>query len=240
MGIRIPPLVVVAADSAGTYTLRGLDKPSAVSPICKIHQSGNIFFAVSGIINDPITGFNVPTIVAQASRSKDAIIDRVEEAARRLRSALPKELKYLRSEDPSAYKRRFEAPKYAVAVLFFAFENKVPVLMAIVFEATSSPSGAIHIAMRRSSCPGSDCPNGVLNLYLGRHEAIDRFTADHHIRVLSPYDIVAIARSLVELEIVDASDEVQPPVDVLLVDADGPRWINKKKECPDIQSHPAH
>lgn len=130
------------------------------------------------------------------------------------------------------YKRITQGGYDIGGVLFFGFENGVPVATGIGFKAALSPSGSIRIDTKRISCPGADCPQGVYVFNLGSSDAITRFVATTRQPALDPADLV---RLLIKLEIADKPNEVQPPIDIIRVDADGPRWLSRKSECPDLQ-----
>jgi 20S proteasome alpha/beta subunit len=63
VGIRTPKIVVIAADSMGTF--KGYD-PETVRPVCKIFRVREAGFAIAGLTKDPVRGFDLERIVAEA------------------------------------------------------------------------------------------------------------------------------------------------------------------------------
>src|SRR5206468_12096100 len=61
VAIRVPHFVVIAADSKATY--RGEPGPATV---CKIYQSGSLYFAIAGLEHDQERNFYPKTIIANS------------------------------------------------------------------------------------------------------------------------------------------------------------------------------
>src|SRR5205823_1668067 len=151
-------------DSAGTFV--GRNKASSVKPVCKIYQNGAMFFAVSGVVDDPVTGFNVPRIVAAASRIGGSITHRAEASAHKLRRDIPNEMLALKRANPEKFERIIRGEDDFGAVLFFGFENGILVTTGFGFKAVPSRSGLISVTVDQRSCPGRDCPDGIYSFYL--------------------------------------------------------------------------
>jgi hypothetical protein len=232
IGIRMPDFIIVGADSAGTFA--GRNSVSSVKPVCKIYQDGTMFFAVSGLVDDPITRFNVARIVVKASSIGGTIANRAEASAQELRTLIPSEMLALKTADPQKYERIIRGEDDFDAVLFFGLENKTPVAIAFGFKATLSKNEEISVSVERRSCPGKDCPNGTYMFYLCDHAAIDRYLAEHKSTppTFAPEQLVNF---LIGLEVVSRPNDVQPPIDILRIDIHGPKWISKKPQCPEIQ-----
>jgi hypothetical protein len=66
--IRTPSEVVIAADSLAT--IRADAGSSSTESVCKIYQlNSKLFFAVSGLVNDGLTGFSIPDVVGRPAGS---------------------------------------------------------------------------------------------------------------------------------------------------------------------------
>jgi hypothetical protein len=118
--------------------------------------------------------------------------------------------------------------------VLFGLEENVLVLLTREFQAAVSDSGKVSLHVnKRHNCPGDDCPLGEIAIYLGAHDAIDRFRGENPDSYA--VGLVKAVRQLVQLEIDDRPDSVGPPIDVLRITKDGPEWIEHKKECPNIQ-----
>jgi len=62
------------------------------TPICKIAQSNNVFFASSGLAKETSTNFNAETIPAQAASSNSKILDKVNASEKLLLSEHEKQI----------------------------------------------------------------------------------------------------------------------------------------------------
>jgi hypothetical protein len=231
VAIRVPGLIVIAADSAGTF--EGRNKPSSTKPVCKIYQSGGMFFAVAGFVDDPVTHFNVAHIVIEAARGGGSIRDKAEASASRLKWMIPREMPTLKADDPTEYSKMTSGKEDFTSILFFGLENGQVVAVGFGLKVAASQNARLKVVPSWRSCPGVDCSaNGMYVFTLGKHDAIDRFYASNP---PSSYVVWDRAEFLVGLEIAEFPESVRPPIDVLKVDSEGAHWIHHKRQCPDIQ-----
>jgi hypothetical protein len=69
VGIRTSEVVVIAADSEGSFEGATTTKRQ----VCKIHPAGNLYFAVGGLVKDPPRGFDVEEIVGALAANSASI-----------------------------------------------------------------------------------------------------------------------------------------------------------------------
>jgi hypothetical protein len=220
VAVRTPDSITVGVDSA-EITVRSNHRSSKL--VCKIHQDGNMFFAFAGLANHVRTSFDTAEIIVRASKPGGTISDRAKRLASELVRLAPKEVATLRTNNPNRYHALIEGDTDFVEVLFFGIENGVPVVTTVAVDIALSADGRITATPRLSFCPGSDCPNGVLALFLGRHEAIDRYVAGLKERTTPP-DPSAMINFLIGLEVADQPKDVQPPINIIRIDPNGTKW----------------
>src|SRR5262249_19614066 len=95
-----------------------------------------------------------------------------------------------------------------------------------------SQSG-IAIKVKRSDCPSKAFPIAMASI-MGSDKAVTRYIKEHP--EIQTIDLPTAARKLVEIEVIANPTEVGPPVDVISFDKGKARWIQKKPECPEIET----
>jgi Proteasome subunit len=225
--IRTPQEVVIAADSAAT--IRGDGLPLTTQTVCKIYQidSGRMFFAVSGLVNDPRTGFSIPKIVAAESRDGGSMAAKLAAVEREVQAAALRELPHVKERDPAQYAKLIDS-KGAVTVVFAGIDAGVPAAAGFSLGFTASPNGTIEPSTIRDSCPGN-CPSGNRAFWFGDGDAIERLRATGKLPELV---MPELARYLVQVEIDAGAPDVGGPIDVLRILPAGPVWLQKKPGCP--------
>jgi hypothetical protein len=189
-----------------------------------------MFFANSGIANDPVTRFDAVRIVILASKGQETIRGQALASSRALEGAILNETRILRTADPGLYKKLISGETEFLSILFFGIENGVPTTIALELSVTPSKLGDVEVVSRWRSCPGEDCPTGQYAYFLGRHEAIDQYVpglSEGHLDK-TPSDMV---ESLVEMEVADSPTYVRHPIDILEVTRGAVRWISRKAKC---------
>ncbi len=205
--------------------------PLQMKAVCKVYQSAQMFFAVAGLVDDPVTHFNTAHVVMTASKNGGSIKSQAEATLRLLRQRVPREMRALKTADPQQYIKIASGERDFVSILFFGLEKGNIVATGFGLKALVSNT-SIKIVPDWRSCPGVDCPKGTYIFLLGEHDAIDRYFAAG-----KPLESVMAdaVKSLIGLEIADRPNDVQPPIDILSVDSSGANWVCHKTECPDIR-----
>ncbi len=224
--IRTPAEVIIAADSAETIQLNG--RPAQTLTVCKIYQlESKLFFAVSGLVHDALTAFNIPEIVAAASHKGGSLAEKLARAERDVQTALLHELPQVKERDPTGYAKLTDA-KGAVTIMFAGIEAGVPTATSFSLGLANSPKGSIETTTIRDSCPGN-CPSGVRAFWFGEGAEIERLRAHGG---LPPFSMPELAQFLVQSEIDARAPGVGGPVDVLRILPSGPVWLQRKQSCP--------
>jgi len=220
--------IVIGADSKVTDTYG----KELNSQVCKIQQVGNLFIAFEGLLRDKATGFNVPGIASRALQLKpDATAaEKVNILTGLLTAELFVELTRLRRDSANEFHTKLEGQTF-LRIVIAGFEGNQPVVFVRQFRTAFVASG-IGVTVIPDDCL-ADCQGEVVTRFLGEIDAIEGLPED------TPGfwkdGLVAGVRRLVETEIEARSEYVGPPIDLLQIDARGAKWIQKKKECPDVK-----
>jgi hypothetical protein len=224
--IRTPEEIVIAADSA--VTVRFNSQSATSKSGCKIFEvDAKLFFSVSGLVTDGLTGFNIPRIVMSSSLGSGSVAEKLARVEREVEKAVVGELPHMRERDPAGYEKLIRSAG-AVTVLLAGIDAGVPVVTSFSLGLSASATGVIETSKLQESCPGN-CPSGVRAFWLGEGDAIQRLRARGGLPALG---MPELARFLVQTEIDAGAPGVAAPVDVLRILPGGPIWVEKKQGCP--------
>jgi len=223
IGVRTPDYFMIAADSKARY--RGTPGPEKV---CKIYQTGRLYFAIAGLEHDTQRGFYPKNIIAGNFIESDAFGDSVNRIERAITSALLTELSRLKSEDPEAYQFTLKEGDDALTILLAEIRHGTPYVAGRGFQYVQVTAPQVKVS--RITCPG-DCPNGVELFFLGKQAEAKQFVHDHP---GENFDPIVRAKKLVEVETQSWPEDVGLPVVVLRVDSNGPVWVANDSGCPVI------
>jgi len=230
VAVRVNEHVIVGADSKRTV---GRDPQNAIpiqEPVCKIGKGDRIFFATAGLVRG--SGFDVDSSIAKASEIQGTIEQKIETILQTIKEPLTLIVDRYRQTDPLDYSKTFaKAP--VLQILFFGINNDSTFIMASeFFIPTPSPLVPVQIVIRYGKCPGDACTTGEQLFVTGEHDAISKFLSEKPgYWKVNPVEAV---RELIELQIADIPNLVGPPIDILYVDKNGARWVQKKDQCPDM------
>lgn len=219
--------IVIGADSKVTDTYGN----ELNSEICKIQQVGDLFLAFEGLLRDKATGFSVPEIASRALRLKpDATAaEKVKILTGFLTSELFVELQRVRSISPDEFHARLEGQTF-LRIVIAGFDRGRPAIFVRQFR-TSFIARGIGVTVIPDDCV-EDCEGEVVTRYLGETEAIEGLPED------TPDfwkgGLADGVRRLIQTEIAARGEYVGPPIDLLQINAQGARWIQKKPRCPDV------
>jgi len=219
--------IVAGADSMGLY-LTGNRRMS--NSFCKIHQVHDFFIANAGFY-DTRAGqrLNIQELVTRVARKSDPLTVAVNRSSGAIAGALSQAISDAR-EDDGLYNVLVGGN---VVTFFFGFEDGKPAAYANRFSVMTQPehSKVPLIDGTYESC-GPQCVPANGNPYLmhTRSEAMDEFRSKN--LGLLRDDPVAFVRSMIFSDMAANKDRSGPPVDILQIDRNGPKWIEKKPNCP--------
>ena len=219
--------IVAGADSMGVY-LTGNKRIS--NSFCKIHQINDFFIASAGFYDTRAgQSLNIKEVVTRAARKSDPLTIAVNRSSSAIASALSQAVSDAR-EDDGLYNVLVNGN---VVTFFFGFEDGKPATYAHRFSVMTQPehSKLPLIDATHEGC-GPQCVPADGNPYLmhTRSEALDNFRSQN--LGLLRDDPVAFVRSMIFSDIAANNDRSGLPVDILRIDQNGPKWIEKKPNCP--------
>ena len=196
---------------------------------CKIGQVGKIFFAGAGPYEYEPTGLNIRLLLTEAQRSGVSVGQTVERFESLYADALTRTSRTAQKESPMVYKKYFLNGH--VYVNFFAFENEIPRFFGRTFSIRSS-NDSVTVDTDQRDCPPG-CPGTEPTIHgIGYAEVMKKLSSNA-LKTRPPIQVIA--------EVIEASIREDPehrsggPIDILHLSKDGATWVQKKKECPEIQ-----
>jgi hypothetical protein len=223
--LKTPSEIVAGADSMGAY-MTGAKRIS--NRFCKIHPIHDFFIASAGLY-DTRAGqkLNIKELVMRVAGKSDSLSVAASRASDVIASALSETLSDARDNEGLAN----ILARGNVVTFFFGLENGRPSAYVYRFSATKSEHSKLpFIASSHEGC-GPQCAPADKNPYLihTRSQAMEDFGSKNS--ALLQNDPVTFVRSMILFDIAVNKERSGPPVDILRVDQNGPRWIDKKPNC---------
>lgn len=220
--------IVIGADSKVTDTYGN----ELGSEVCKIQQVGNLFLAFEGLWRDKATGFSVPQIAARALQLKPeaSVADKVNVLTGFLTSGLFVELQRVRTNSVDEFHTKLEGQTF-LRVVIAGFEGNRPLVFVRQFRTTLIARGIGVIVIPDDCVEG--CTGNVVTRFMGETEAIEGLPEE------TPGfwndGLATGVRRLIETEVAARSEYVGPPIDLLRINAQGAKWIQRKPGCPNVK-----
>ncbi len=227
VAIRTPTDIYLGADSEVT----GVRPDGTVyyELKCKIGQVGKIFFAGAGPYQYEPAGLNIRLLLIEAQRAGASLVQTIERFETLYADALTTTSRTAQKESPMVYKKYFLGGH--VYVYLFAFDNGIPRYFGRIFTIQSS-NDPVTVGIERLDCP-PDCPSTEpAILGIGYADAMKELSSAA-LKTRSPIQVIteAIEASIKE----DPEHKSGGPIDILHLNKDGARWVQKKKQCAEIQ-----
>jgi len=235
--VRTDNEVVIGTDSKRVRAAKE-DLSNAQSElVCKIVRADNIFIVSAGIAgilphnHGKIPAeFDLTEIMNRAALGEGSMMDKADTLAKAVDGALLRISEWAKKKMRTFFEKMFIG-KQLLQVVIAGLENGLPTIIVMAFEPTISPSGELKINVESHPCPGVACPSGFVYIFIGKHEAIDRYLP------LAPdmwkNNPVEVVRELMEIEVTSERETVGRPIDILRITKDGPEWIQEKDMCED-------
>ncbi|MEX2303589.1 MAG: hypothetical protein WD733_21785 [Bryobacterales bacterium] len=216
-----PTKIIVATDGKASIGGRLGSKQTTV---CKIHQLGERYYAVSGLSEEPETGFNLDAIVKDLARQADTILDLADLLEARVRPPMLRALAHIRQKYPQNYEADFGPSSGGVVLQVVLFGLEHGRLAMVTRQIGTRDFSDLN---RRLDYTRSQ-PTEFGAIYAGQHGAIDRFRSDNP-NWREGADLTATVLSFVELELnrsdLQHRNSVGPPVTILEVTVEGSTWV---------------
>ena len=201
---------------------------------CKIVGFKGIYFGIARIWSSPVQEFSVASVAADTLNSNSDLESKITHFENALVPPLERLLMALKTTDPARFQRELEGHS-AVDTLFVGFDGDYPVLLFRSFIVRNSTSQRTTLRIKREEC-FRHCSEALAYVTLGQHELIDKALAENP--DLWKIGFAEAIRKLINLEISAEPNSVGPPISILTIDKDGPRWI-EQGACPTSQPLPA-
>ena len=218
--------IVAGADSMGLF-VTGNKRIS--HSFCKIHEVHDFFMATAGLYDTRVgQRLNIGGIVKSVTKKGDPLSLVVNRSSRAIVSALSQTLSEAKKDD-ALYNLIIRGN---IVTFFFGFEDGRPaayVERTVVTAREHSSTPAIESTQEKCG-PLCIPPDGQPYLMHTQSEALLDFRSNHP--GLMRDDPVAFVRSAILADIAANKNRSGPPVDILSLDHSGPKWIDKKPNCP--------
>ena len=194
---------------------------------CKIRHENGVFVATAGVSFSNGTGFDVYDWARRSAIKTGSAKKTAMEFVASAYDPFVRALGEIRADYPDYYKTRIKPMREPLQVVFFGFENKLPLFVFVYASIRDDPRLPIHISMHYKSCPGSACPLGEGGQLFGEVKAAERTFA------MTPADVddVETVRRMIEAEKVAHPLTVNGPTEVIVVDSKGFRWPHNDQHC---------
>jgi hypothetical protein len=215
--------IIIAADSKQTW---GGDLPpdNSIIPLkCKIRHIDNFFFAAEGHTTMISPRIDYLEIIESLDLSdKKRFVEKIDYIESKLKGSVDQFVVNFQKHSPNAFNQILN--KTLFSILFSTFEDDLPVGIAIYWNIKSNDDGWEVIAQRASS---DLIPRDMIQ---GQKTGIDRLFQRNPSYASNLYNVPGVLE-LINIQITDTPDKVGGPVDVVVITAQGHKWIQKKEQC---------
>lgn len=169
-------------------------------------------------------------IAAQACNEADS----VEDAAFRFQNIsadpLGEALALIGANWPDRFQRKY-VDSDLLRIAFFAMERQCPTICILTFTVVRDSIESAHPNVATFNCPGTVPNHKSLVVTLGATDASAAFQNDQKLWDSNPLSGI---KKVILAEAKARPDTVGPPIDIIRIDTDGPRWIQSKPQCRDV------
>ena len=238
IAVRNDNEVVIGTDSKRLTAAKEDLSDAQPELACKIVRADNVFVASAGIVGilpsnhgEIPAEFDLAKIMNDAALSEGSIMDKADNLAKAVEDSLLRMSEWAKKKMRPLFEGLFIG-KQLLQVVMAGMENGSPAIIVMAFELSTSPSGELRANVESRACPGIACPTGFVYIFMGKHEAIDKYLPlDPEIWKSDPVEVV---QKLMEIEVTSERETVGPPIDILRITKDGPEWIQEKEMCEDL------
>jgi hypothetical protein len=214
--------IIIAADSKQTWEGDNSDKKKEAPLRCKIRHIGNLFFAAEGHTKmiDPDIDF-LEIIEAMDLSNHETFIQKINFIIKELRTDVTRFLEVSTHINPIYLESLVN--KHFLSISFSTFEHGSPKCIFVAFQLKKDEEG---YSFEITAPENNSIPRYLIQ---GQKTAIEFFLAESeaHIQKLWDYDEI---NDLFNIQINSTPDTVGLPVDIVKINAQGHKWI-QKKEC---------
>jgi len=222
--LATPEQIVIAADSRQLNVGNGEQLS-----VCKIRDHETIFTGSGGISAYSGTGFNLYDsidIELPESHFEDAV-DVIQKAAEK---PLLDALLHFHKHDHKNFERLAVA-QLPVSLICARFKDNVSVMTEITarVQILEGPPIPFQLKYGREHYCGLNSKIG--SFFVGDRGRIQHYSWMAGFGFKTSEDMIKLAKQFVQDHIDTNIPSVGPPIDILKLTKDGPKWIQKKEEC---------
>jgi hypothetical protein len=219
IAIWTPDKIVLAVDSK----VRHLDGTQESSHnICKIITVGGFSLAMSGLYDNPATGYDAWELARASLGISKTIPDAASQVEKAIRPKLEAALSATKKNNPAVFEKELSDSYLA---FFVAGVDSGDLRMAGRNFVRGRDS---LVEVLAKEYPGTNpvTPDAIGFSVFGEHKAIDsHYSDDAMARLLGSQDITKSATQLLQLEIDEEAATVGPPRAILEINKLGEKWI---------------
>lgn len=196
---------------------------SVEGSVCKIRQTGAVWWAVAGIAKDTDTSFYPATFFTAAINDRLNTRQILNRVSLKIKAPLQKEIPVIKKQFPDYYKRGSGMTLFAARMRGTLVDGSMKDLN-IVGDKIVPGTTKTYFSTRQKPTVGG--------MFYVKIPEIDRYIETHpELHVIGPLDIID---RLMGVAITAHPDLVAPPVSILRITKDGPQWL-RQNNCPNIQ-----
>ena len=192
--------------------------------VCKIVPAGRFFFVASGLTY--ADDQQVADVGAQVGAESQSVADAMERFRQRMSVFIPRALA-AESRVASAAPR--EPQGLVLEAAFVGMERNVASVTAEWFRVNGTVRDPRLTSDRRTYV--SRNRKRFDFIFLGKRQAIDEYLEGRSIPIRGDSGAIALITQLINLEVTESPETTAPPIDILALDAFGPRWLARKASC---------
>ncbi len=215
---RSPERIVVASDSANIVRDATTGQDVGTKPDCKFRRGGSWWVASGGITE--IRQLDVRAEFARAIAPAETIADVVTAMRRVWASGLRATVESFAAAQP------YRDGQPIIAIFATGLDHGVP--SVAIFGVDFLQRSPLVLSAYATVCPGSGCPDGRLFYLTSRTGASVRLLNTLPRPPWLAAQDASAARRVIQAEIDAAPGYVVPPIDVLMIDALGARWVGRE------------
>lgn len=199
----------------------------------KIFQSGQYFFSLSGMIENTKNKYYAPYIIHEQLKHSASFNQAIENIKKELQVKIITELEDLKKNNPKVLEftlKNNQGGIISVAIIG-SMENQ-PMGYMMQFQLISSDPFVLKPV--EMTCPGVNCPQGVLVMHVGATGAITQY--HEHLKSIGKFggNPVDLIRDSITVQIEATPKLVGLPIDIITIEDGQPLWIQRKTGCPII------
>jgi len=219
--IYSPTQIVMAADTL--FIRSHYVGKSTRSPVCKLRQAGNIFFAsIGAIVDNPDTNFSLNALSEKAVLKDKGVVASAQRLMKIGETPIQETISWVRKNNPVFYNANLKKVTYPLGVVFAGFDGGQPLIAEVYFSVEEKGVDSIAVTSHLKICPSIICPDASGLLVRGQNEAFARYAQSPRFSKADVFNKpVEAVQKIIEMEAINDPDDVGKPIDVVTITPKG-------------------